>query len=258
MFGLKTNQVDAIESVKKNNFNSGVIAHATGTGKSVIGINIIKSFIENNKKSHIIWLCEFKTIINELFSNEYFSKDLNNIQEYYTVFNYAKDKPKEWVEIINKCEKPFILFINRAFLTSQEKYKNLKKNINFIIHDECHSIKNKTTKEFYNHLSIRNSNYKVIGLSATPLKVYPFENIIHSYTLYDALLNNDLVTPQIVWLTKEGKISTSEIMLEVKGMMKSLPFRKIIVWCGLIKHTQELALSWKRFFPDYHPQLRKR
>ena len=251
MFGLKTNQVNAIESVKNNDFNSGVIAHATGTGKSVIGIHLIKSFIENNKNSNIFWLCEFKTIINELFSNDYFSRELNDIQQNYTIFNYAKDKPKNWVETINNCETPFILFINRAFLTSQEKYKVIHKNIDFIIHDECHSIKNKTTKEFYNHISSKNSNYKVIGLSATPLKIYPFENIIHSYTLYDALLNNDLVTPQIVWLTKEGKISSTDIMLEVKEMIKSLPFKKIIIWCGLIKECEELAKQWQKYFTDF-------
>ena len=40
---LKNNQINAINEVLKNDFKSGVIQHATGTGKSVIGINIIKN-----------------------------------------------------------------------------------------------------------------------------------------------------------------------------------------------------------------------
>ena len=71
---LKNNQIAAIQAVIDNNFNSGVIAHATGTGKSVIGIKLIHEFIKinGNSKHNIMWLCEYKTIIRELFSNNLF------------------------------------------------------------------------------------------------------------------------------------------------------------------------------------------
>ncbi len=246
---LKNNQVLALQSVSDNNFKSGVIAHATGTGKSVIGINLIKQFLKKNSKLNIMWLCEFKIIINELFSNELFNKEIQVLKNDYEIFNFSKDKFKNWVDIINLCNKPFILFINRAFLTSQNKYKLINKSFDFIIHDECHSINNNTTKEFYNYIS--NKNYKVIGLSATPLLIHPFDNIIHTYTLYDAIINNDIVIPEILWFTKEGKLSNNEIMQEIYKIIQVLPYKKIVIWCGLIKECYELALIWNKYFKDF-------
>ena len=38
---LYKNQLEAINFCKENNFESGIIHHATGTGKSITGINII-------------------------------------------------------------------------------------------------------------------------------------------------------------------------------------------------------------------------
>ena len=38
---LYKNQLQAINICKENNFESGIIHHATGTGKSITGINII-------------------------------------------------------------------------------------------------------------------------------------------------------------------------------------------------------------------------
>ena len=244
---LKNNQIEAINAVNKNNFKSGVVAHATGTGKSVIGIKLIKLYSEKYEKCNIMWLCEYKTIINELFLNKLFNIDLNILKKKFEIFNFSKDKPNNWVEILNNCKRPFLLFINRAFLTSQLKYKNLTKSIDFIIHDECHSINNKTTQAFYNYLS----NFKVIGLSATPLKIYPFENIIHLYTLYDALIQKDLVTPQIIWLTKDKRLTNDEIMQETSNIISKLPFKKIIIWCGLIKQCKELAILWQKHFKNF-------
>ena len=177
-----------------------------------------------------------------------FNLDIEGLNDNLEIFNFSKEKPKDWIEILNNSKKPFLLFINRAFLTSQQKYKNLKKSISFIIHDECHSINNKTTQTFYNYIS----NYKVIGLSATPLNIYPFEKIIHRYTLYDALIQKDLVTPQIVWLTKEKRLTNNEIMYEVSNIMNNLPFKKIIIWCGLIKQCKELARLWQDYFKNFN------
>ena len=42
---LKYNQISAIEICKNNNFESGTISHATGTGKSVTRINLINEYI---------------------------------------------------------------------------------------------------------------------------------------------------------------------------------------------------------------------
>ena len=43
-----------------------------------------------------MWLCEYKFIINHLFSNELFCKYINNLKNNYIILNYLKDKPKNW------------------------------------------------------------------------------------------------------------------------------------------------------------------
>lgn len=246
---LKLNQKSAIDFCINNNFESGVISHATGTGKSVIGINLIIEYIKKYGNCNIIWLCEFKTIINELFNNKLFCNTLNNLNDNFVILNYSNEKPKNWVEYLNNLTKPYILFINRAFLTSQQKYKNLTNHVSLIIHDECHSINNNTTQEFYNHIKF--TNYKVIGLSATPIKIYPFEKVLHTYTLYDALINKDLVQPKIIWFTKDGKLNNSEIINELKIIINELPYKKIVVWCGLIKECKELAIEFANCFNNF-------
>uniref|UniRef100_A0A6C0AXQ4 Helicase ATP-binding domain-containing protein n=1 Tax=viral metagenome TaxID=1070528 RepID=A0A6C0AXQ4_9ZZZZ len=246
---IRNNQQSAIDAVLFNNFKSGVIAHATGTGKSIIGIKIINEYIKFNSKANIMWLCEFKIIINELFNNKLFCDNLKELNKDYNLFNYSIKKDKNWISTLNNSKKPYILFINRAYLTSQQKYKNLKNIMNLIIHDECHSIKNISTKSFYNY--IKNNNCNIIGLSATPYYIYPFENLIHSYTLYDAIINKDIVNPHIFWFTKEQKLSINEIIEEIDVIVRSLYYKKIVVWCGLISECNELALLFSRHFTDF-------
>ena len=247
---LFKNQNDAIQTVIKNNFESGIIAHATGTGKSVTGINIILEYIKRCIATNIFWICEYKFILKELFLNDKFKSIIELLNIDFNILDFSIKKDKNWVNIINTSDKPCIVFINRAFLTSQEKYKNLVKPINFIIHDECHSIKNKTTTNFYSYLK-EYCPFNVIGLSATPLMKYPFEKIIHSYTLYNALCDKTIVSPQIVWFTKEKDITIEEVAIEIKKLMEQLIYKKIIVWCGLISVCNDISRIWSRYFDDY-------
>ena len=247
---LLINQSNAIKKCIENDFASGVIAHATGTGKSITGINIINEYIQKNNVSTIFWICEYKFIVKELFLNEKFKSSIDILNNKFNIFDFSINKDKNWVDKINLSNKPCIIFINRAFLTIQQKYKNIKKSIDLIIHDECHSIKNKTTTEFYQYLK-EFSNFKAIGLSATPLMKYPFDNIIHSYTLYDALCNKSIVTPKITWFSKDGLITPVELINEIKILMKDLVYKKAIIWCGLINVCNQLAYEWQRHFDDY-------
>ena len=58
---LYENQSNAVREIIDNNFNSGIIAHATGTGKSLTGINIIYEFVKKYSDCNIFWLCEYKS-----------------------------------------------------------------------------------------------------------------------------------------------------------------------------------------------------
>ena len=43
---LHENQSIALNETISNDFNSGIIAHATGTGKSLTGINIVYEYVK--------------------------------------------------------------------------------------------------------------------------------------------------------------------------------------------------------------------
>ena len=247
---LNNNQINAIDETINNNFNSGIIAHATGTGKSLIGINIVHEYVKKYCDSNIFWLCEYKQVINELFNNKNFIIYLNKIKKTHKILNFSENKKKDWYKDINNNNNSFV-FINRAFLTSQNKYKKIIKNIDLIIHDECHSIKNKTTSDFYKYIQTLMPNIKIIGLSATPLIKEPFLKIINHYTLYDALCAKSIVNPKIIWFTKEETLTQMDIINQVKYLIESLYYKKIVVWCGLIKICNELYKTWSKYFTDF-------
>ena len=96
-------------------------------------------------------------------------------------------------------EKSKLVIINRAFLTSQYKYKNIRIPIDLVLHDECHTISNSTTQQFYDWLlKENNSNARCIGFTATPfysenITVNPFKEIISKFTIYNACIENDVI-----------------------------------------------------------------
>ena len=248
---LRNNQLDALNIVLKNNFNNGVISHATGTGKSITGLSIIKEYNKLFPQGNIYWICEHKFILIELFKNSNFADLFKSFNNNFNIINLSENKKKNWYDLINDSSRPVFVIINRSFLVSQEKYKRIKKNIDFIIHDECHSIKNKTTTQFYNYIK-ENHNYKVIGLSATPYTTfYPFTNVWHKYSLYDAFIDNNIVHPNIMWFNKDSPISYEEIAIEIKNLIEPLYYKKIIVWCGLIDICYQMYKLWETIYPDF-------
>ena len=53
--------------------------------------------------------------------------------------------------------------------------------IHLIIHDECHSISNKT-RMFYKYIMEKYETISCLGFSATPNLIKPFDKIISSYS----------------------------------------------------------------------------
>ena len=74
MTELRQNQINAISISIKNNFESGVHFHATGTGKSWIAMNLVKEYNKIYKNHNILWICEKKSILIEQF-------DINNLKK---------------------------------------------------------------------------------------------------------------------------------------------------------------------------------
>ena len=244
MSNLYKNQLNAIQISIDNDFESGIHYHATGTGKSLIATNIC---IEYNKKypnNNILWFCEQKNIISQQFNNtKLFGKKFNIIF-----------KNENWIDSVNASKfwgKPLLCIINRSFLTMNERYKNIKIQFDLIIHDECHSCVNKSTKLFYSYILTKNPNIKCIGFSATPnIEFVPFVKILSSYSIYDAFCDNIIVAPKIVWINKVEPLEQIDIIETIKSEIIHLPYKKILIWCGMINYSIDTLNLWKTYFPN--------
>jgi len=161
-FQLRPNQNKALKLSIDNDFQSGIHFHATGTGKSWIAMNIIHNYNTKYPKHNILWICEKKSILIEQFDiKNVKQRNFLNIINRFNVLNFSDYKLDNWYNSVNSSKfwnKPFLLIINRSYLTSNNKYNNIKLPIHLIIHDECHSIINNSTKTFYNYILNNNFN----------------------------------------------------------------------------------------------------
>ena len=253
---MRRNQVNAVNTTISSGFRSGIHAHATGTGKSWIALEIVRRFGETNPSSHIMWLCEQKSILEEQFDRETVTKKgFESIFKSFIVIDHARNKSHKWVQNIRSAtawKKPILLIINRAFLVSKERYTSLDMEFGLIIHDECHTVTNATTSAFYEHMINRYPNTRCIGFSATPeTTISPFDNILTRYSIYEAFCDGVIVKPIIRWIKSEDKLTDMEIAEYCKGCISGLPFKKIIVWCGMIEHCERLSELWSHLFPGF-------
>jgi superfamily II DNA or RNA helicase len=243
---LYTHQQIAIDTVVDNKFASGVIQYATGSGKSIIGFNIVNKYHEMHPDKYVFWICEHKFILKEHFTN---NKHINKSM----IINYSDDiKPADWPSLVNQTKiwrKPTLVVVNRAFLTMNKKYELLKIPIGLVIHDECHSISSETTREFYAWLP---ADCKKIGLSATPLYCYePFTRKICEFTIVDAIKNNIVAKPLIVCAKSEQQITMDDKLGIIHNYLhEHSVHKKMIIWCGTIKHTNEILEIWRRLYSN--------
>lgn len=256
---LRENQLNAINISIENDFESGIHFHATGTGKSRIAMNIIYEFNKLYPHKNILWICEKKSILISQFNNKNLKK--NNYDEFlkkFNVLNFVEYKVNDWYNSVNTSKfwnKPFLLIINRCYLTTQNKYTNIKLPIHLVIHDECHSITNKSTKDFYKYLFDKNYGIipKCIGFSATPIIEKPFDKILSSYSIYNALNDDIILPPKIKWFSSNDLLNYNEI-IELSSNLINNPeiiYKKIIVWCGMIDLCKKMADLFISYFPNF-------
>jgi len=253
---LRNNQVQAIQNSLGNQFESGVHFHATGTGKSWIGLELILEFQKKNPKSVIFWICERKSILTEQFSHKKLrEKGYDTIFKKFFILNYTEHKQHDWYYSINISHfwgSSILVIINRSFLTSNDKYKKLTVPIDLIIHDECHTIVNQSTRKFYEYVRHFSPQCKIIGFSATPsLYHYPFQKILTSYSIYDAYKEDVIVKPIIHWFQSNESISKKKIIQHVFQLIQKLHYKKIIIWAGMIQSCLDYAEEWKAYFPNF-------
>ena len=252
---LRTNQIDAIQTSIDNDFESGIHYHATGTGKSWIAINIVDAFNKKYPKANVLWLCERKDILNQQFSKDVLKeRGFTGILKRFNVLDYANKKCSNWYDSLNSSSfwgLPFLCIINRCFLTTKQKYEKIIKKIDMVVHDECHSIENETTQEFYKWLLARNPQVRIIGFSATPEYIKPLNQVLTNYSIYDAFCHNVILPPKIVWLKSEEQLDDLDIINIIHSELKYLPYKKIIVWCGTVDECKKMRDIWKKHFCNY-------
>ena len=94
---LRNNQTQAIQTSLSNQFESGVNFHATGTGKSWIGLELILEFQKKNPKCVIFWICERKSILHEQFAlKKLREKGYDTIFKKFLILNYTEHKQPNW------------------------------------------------------------------------------------------------------------------------------------------------------------------
>ncbi len=192
----------------------------------------------------------------------------------FNIINRVTIKKKDWMDKLNESDKPTLLVINRAFLTLNKKNYKMLKNITLILHDECHNTSSEKCNEFLKHAKIL--KVPIVGFSATPLRTGKFDkdklldiygttndknNLILSlatnYNMIYAIEKELIVPPEFYWYHINSK-HLNEIKNEIEkleyeydtvstildGIIKNLPSKKIVAWCGMIESAKE----WKEMF----------
>jgi superfamily II DNA or RNA helicase len=250
---LRENQRTAVEASLATNFTSGIHFHATGTGKSWIALELALAFqrFHGSAATNILWICEHKSILTEQFNRTTLSqRGYGEIYKKFMVLDFSEKKPQDWCDQVNSAtfwKRPMLIIINRAFLTSSLKYERLRLPIHLVIHDECHTIVNSTTQQFYKWLLREYSEVRCLGFSATPTLAHaPYTRILSQYTIYDACTDGTIVPPTISWLkAADGALTTDQIRKVVRTLLEAMPYKKCLLWCGMIDTCRQYAKEWR-------------
>lgn len=176
---LRYYQKECIDILKKN-VKKQLIQLPTGSGKTII---FLKYLSENSKKSLII--VPTLDLQQQVYEN--------------SLLFYHKDEV-----FLKTCKRPitkdFKIFIFVANSLNFEETRNflLNQELDHIIIDEAHRSLAPTYKKFLELYTEHNSNYKLIGFTATPERLDRkcllslFEIITYKKTIYDLVLEGYL------------------------------------------------------------------
>jgi superfamily II DNA or RNA helicase len=199
-YELKTHQRIALQNWKSNSFN-GILALATGAGKTITALHGATILAENQKHLALIIAVPYQNLAEQWCEvMENFS--MKSINCYMSKNNWETELNTQISNFNLKSTKPFlaIVVVNRT-LTSpafQKQICRINPKLILFVGDECHHHSN------YNIIkNLPIAKYRM-GLSATPwsnreeekqtiLKKY-YGEIISKYSIQDAL-NDEVLTP---------------------------------------------------------------
>ena len=207
IFKLKPSQIFLKNYISKNTkYNSILLFHGTGTGKTCSGITIAENFKIKSGKKHII-LCPKnviqnwkKTIYDYKKGDEQCTGDKydNNILERKNIENESRSLINKKYEIMGYRKFSNLISSKLELDLSDNKINKyqidiIRENFNnrVIIIDEVHNIRDETNdKDIMKLLKIITKyslNVKLILLSATPM----FNNSLEIVNIINLMLTND-------------------------------------------------------------------
>ena len=251
---LYDSQRKAIDLSIYNDFASGIHCHATGTGKSWIAFEILIAYVDKYPLHNVIWVCEQKAVLEQQFNDHRLERDgYGSILKKFQVLDLVRKKPKDWPQKANEITQNLLVVANRSFLVSKERYTDLSIPFHLVLHDECHSVGNKTTSAFYKWLfEYCPISPKCIGFSATPNpELFPYDRILSHYSIYDAFCDKIILPPRIHWVSSELRLSDEDVMILCFDLIQNLTYQKIVVWAGTIQACESLAILWKQYFDGF-------
>jgi len=293
-FELNASQKQVKEYFEENEIQNGIICHATGTGKTICQFIIMGSVFENENKV-IFLLCNFKNIIHQTFYSDdnKINYNLFRILKKEQIFNiwdcdiYDVSSDEKRVDIINSIKKikdttqNKIFLINTQYINNEKcRYKQLPVP-NLILFDECHNITGEKTYEMLEYFSKKDT--KIIGLSATPIRniksaknydklrnIFSNDNddnddikILSNYDNIKAITKGDILNIEIFLFStniKKEKYSVENIDSCIDCIIKVLSkmfYKKMILWCGTIKHTTRMYEELKKKVPTKIKEIKK-
>ena len=268
---LNQSQNQVLNYYQVNGVKSGLITHATGTGKT----NCIFITMGATEPDVIFVLCTYKSILRQLLykidNDDKYILDYEKFRQLksgdylnlwaYSIYNLADDKLDRKsllanLPIINNTSGKKIFLINPQFISIKDRYKLLPKP-NLIIHDECHSITGLYTHRFLKYFI--DPTTAIIGFSATPIRHIQqssnrelineifTSNIISTYENITAIINKDILNLEFYWfdanldaksiVNKQNKTNIKNMIDTILKVYKYLPNKKLLIWCGTIKHA---------------------
>jgi superfamily II DNA or RNA helicase len=227
---LREYQKNALLAWSKNE-HKGILALATGTGKTKTSIVAIKQFRQKYKNAFVIVTVPYIQLANQ------WVKELN-YQNISTVS--AFDSIENWLSTVqnliqkhnlnNSTENiPLIVCVNKTFRS--EVFQSLLKRLSgdgferMIVVDECHHFNNNDAiKKLPLNINCR------MGLSATPYEPNEpqlldnyFKNIVYEYSIKEAISDDYLSEYEYHPIFVEFTIEEAEkYILTIKSMQKTV------------------------------------
>lgn len=224
LYGLYDYQAkiaDKVFSQIENGDNRRTVIHLpTGAGKTRTAMHLVCRHLITTNAPIVLWLANSDILLEQ--ASEEFDKAWSNLGNkkvlkgrYYNKYNISLETVQTGV-IIAGLQKLHSYYSDE----SQSRYMNFMKKVTLVIFDEAHMATATTYKEVVNRFMENSPNAKLIGLTATPGRIYEqdkFEHSIENLNLSELFDHNKItmdVAPEepMEYLINRGYLASPEFI----------------------------------------------